>query len=435
MKFGLESEKFLFDLKKQRPSNGVFRFIDALTDYETNTSKVTNEFVLNMVEIICSPSENVLDVIKEYVLNYLMFNSVAKRESVTMVGMGSMPMDYQPHMTPKWQYLVQNSILKGELQDSWMMTKEWPLTPAGNCAGIHVHSEIETLPEYLFSTNELQDKFNLALMLTPMIAFASSPYFFGEHSAFSMRGESYYNGLYVKFPKNGQLPPVMQSSADVLNFFKESTDEWVKAGEKVGLPLEDLKNLTNQKGASWNPVRWNRKWNTIELRCLDSDRIDLDCSKFVWVTGAMKRSDLAGEALKCKVVEGPLEEVVNECFHVENGFVSILSSESIFDLFQRAIKSGLKDPVVHRYLMRLKDFAKVGVHKKCLALFHTLESYLEKQEASSDILFKEAGEQTHIVTAKASYLVQFMIDHEEKALHDFIEKFPDVKHEAAKYLQ
>lgn len=49
MKFGLEIENFLFDLKHNRPSEGVFRFIDALSDLElygnsSSIQHVTNEF-------------------------------------------------------------------------------------------------------------------------------------------------------------------------------------------------------------------------------------------------------------------------------------------------------------------------------------------------------------------------------------------------------
>ena len=118
MKFGLESEKFLFDVHTQRPSKGVFRFLDALSDFDglgTDLGQqITNEFVLNMVELGTSPSSVPMEVIKEYLFNHLLLQSVAQRENVALVSLGSMPMDYQPHMLPKWPYFVQNSILAGK---------------------------------------------------------------------------------------------------------------------------------------------------------------------------------------------------------------------------------------------------------------------------------------------------------------------------------
>lgn len=336
MKFGLEIEKFLFDLKHMRPSDGVLQFIDALSDFGSE-SHITNEFVLNIVEIVTNPSEKPMDLMKDYLSNYLMFNSIAHRASVSMVGLGSLPMKYQPRMAPKWSYLVQNSILDKKLHESWTMDKKSPLTPAGNCAGIHIHTEIETLPEYLFSTTELQDKFNMGLILTPMIAFASSPYFFGQHEACSMRAQRYFNGVYQNFPLNGGLPHVMESSEEVLRFFQYGASHWVNAGVAIGIPEVELNKLVRAKGASWNPIRWNRAWNTIELRCLDSDRIDLDCAKLTGVCGAMKRMDLKGEALKCRPID-TLNEIdesmVDLCFNVSDGRVTILPSHAIKELFQ-----------------------------------------------------------------------------------------------------
>lgn len=429
MKFGLESEKFLFNLKHSKPSEGVFRFIDALTDLDPQSLRnITNEFVLNIVEIVSEASEDPIEVLNQYIGDYLMFHSITNRESVAVVGMGSLPVDYQPHMSPKWPYFVQNCILDKKMQNSYIMTKESPLTPAGNCAGIHIHTEIETLPEYLFSTRELQDKFNLGLMLTPMIAFASSPYFFGEHSASSMRGQRYFNGVYKDFPLNGGLPHVMESSEEVLKFFQFSAIHWIKAGVAVGLHEEELQRLIGKKGASWNPIRWNRTWNTIELRCIDSDRIDLDCSKFIWVTGAMKRTDLKGEALKCKPIETEAaldEKMVDEAFKVTGEWVTILPSHAIKDMFQRSIKSGLKDPLVKRYLMRLSEFARKGVDKDGVLLFDNLQNVLESGETTSEMLLQKFGNDEKIAKPHAINLINAAIDREKSILKNFRQYLPE----------
>jgi gamma-glutamyl:cysteine ligase YbdK (ATP-grasp superfamily) len=428
MKFGLESEKFLFDIKHHKPSDGVFRFIDALSDFDSDYH-ITNEFVLNMVEIVTSPSETPMEVLSDYLLNYLMFNSIAQRESVSMVGLGSLPMDYQPHMTPKWPYVVQNSILDKKLDTSYVMNKNSPLTPAGNCAGIHVHAEIETLPEYLFSTRELQDKFNMGLMLTPLSAFSSSPYFFGEHEAKSMRSHRYFNGVYQSFPLNGGLPHVMESSEAVLRFFKSSSDYWVKAGLAVGLAEDDLLKLVTNKGASWNPIRWNRAWNTIELRCLDSDRIDLDCGKFIWVTGALRRLDLKGESLKCRTLEGTAlnHEIIEKCFDVKEGFVNILPTPVIEELFQCAIKYGLSSPYVERYLQKLAEFSRIGIDPDSAPIFDILKETLDSNKTTSDVLIENFGNAPTIDKRQAINLVTYAIETEKKVLKKLIKYFPETQ--------
>lgn len=428
MKFGLEVEKFLFDIKKNRPSEGVFRFLDALTDFTPDHQKnITNEFVMNMVEIIMNPSTSQMEIMKDYISDYVMFNSIARRESVVMVGLGSLPMQFQPHMTPKWAYFVQNSILDKKIQGSWVMNADSPLTPAGNCAGIHVHAEIETFPEYLFSNRELVDKFNLGLMLTPMIAFASSPYFFGNHEGYSSRGIKYYNHVYKDFPLNGSLPHVMESSEEVLKYFQFSTEHWVKAGVNVGLPEEDLIKLVQTKGASWNPVRWNRKWNTIELRCMDSDRIDLDCAKFVWATTAFKRMDLKGENLKCDPL--PDQELtltmIAKSFTVRDGLVSILPTSGIKEIFNRAMKDGLNDKYVLAYMWRLHDFVKDFVPADCKPVFSILEKVLETKESTSQKGLMQAESMNLIDREMGARLITTAIEDEKRILKDFYSLIKD----------
>ncbi|WPU65710.1 hypothetical protein [Peredibacter starrii] len=434
MKFGLEIEKFLFDLKHNRPSDGVFRFIDALSDFELHESsapinQVTNEFVLNLVEIVTEPSTAPLDVLKGYIENYLRLKSVALREAATLVPLGSMPMEYQPHMTPKWSYFVQNCILDQKIQSSWMLNKDTPLTPAGNCAGMHVHFEVETAGEYLFSNRELQDKFNMGLMLTPMIAFGSSPYFFGRHEASSMRGIRYFEGVYKNYPMNGALPPVMNSSQEVLLFFQKSSANWIELGKGIGLPEEDLSRLVLKKGANWNPIRWNRTWNTIELRCLESDRLDFDCSKFIWATAVMKRMDLKGEGLKCVPIQSSAQvdkAMLDECFNISGNEVAILSSEGIQDIFKRAMHKGLKDPIVEQYLYRVADFARPSVDPSCLPIFMILEDVLISKGTSSELLLERSERLEKISNEQAVDLVHFSIESEKKILTSFLDHFPEL---------
>jgi hypothetical protein len=434
MKFGLESEKFLFNVKENWPSKGVFSFLDALSDYDNYhgydiVKQVTNEFVLNMVEVGTKPSHLPMDVLKDYLLLHLLLQNVAMREDVALVPLASMPFDYQPHMTPKWAYYVQNSILDRKKQASWMMSKTSPLRAAGNCAGVHVHIEVETPPEFLFSNRELQDKFNMGLMMTPLIAFSSSPYFFGQHGATSMRGVRYFNGIYKRLPLNGGLPPVMGSSEEVLRFIQDGILNWTQKGLELGFALEDLNRMTSRKGANWNPVRWNRAWNTVEIRCLDSDRIDLDASKFIWICNAMKRLDIKGEALKCrplKMVREVDAHMIDDCFQVSGGHVTILPTLAIHDLFNRAIIHGTKEPLVERFLHRLVKFAQKDIEADQQWIFQSLKRVLDSHQTTSERILKNSKRQSRINKNQALDIVNFSIDDQKKVIRSIRKMMPEV---------
>ena len=434
MKFGLESEKHLYDLKKNRPSTGVFRFIDALSDYnddfgKENLSRVTNEFVLNMIEIGTIPSHEPIDVIKDYLFNLLLVENVSIREDVALVPLGALPMEFLPHSLPKWAYYLQNSILDGKKQDNWSMEQTSPLKAAGNCAGIHMHVEIETAPEFLFSNRELMDKFNMGLMMSPLIALGSSPYSFDIHEASSMRGYSYYQGVYKNDPLLGGLAPVMDSSADVLIYFQQGMFSWIDRGMSLGFPQEDLLRLTNKKGANWSPVRWNRAWNTIEIRCVDSDRMDLDAAKFIFVCNAMARMDLSGEKLECRELDEALPltlENVELFFNVEEGSVTIPHTQMITELFDRAVRFGIRDKIIKRYIQRLMNFAQEKSLKHHQWAYTILKDMVDNNQTTSEKILAFTKDAPIIPPEMSQKIVLNAIEDQKASVETIRKLFPDI---------
>lgn len=433
MKLGFESEKLLLDLNDHSIYHGVFRLVDALSDYisfhgSDVPEKVTNEFVLNMVEMntIASPSQR--EVMEDYLLLYLIVKDVSRRENVTPLPLSAVPFHFTPSMVPKWAYYVQNSILSGKRQKDWKLLEESPLSDAGNCAGLHVHFEIETLPEFLGFTSEMADKHNFALMLTPMTAFSASPYFLAEHRAHSMRCERYHFGVYADFPLNGGLPPVFKNSGEALKFTFEGVASWIARGKSVGFEEDDLRKLT-QKGANWGMVRWNRTWNTIELRCLESDRIDYDLGKFAWATSAMRRIDLKGEAL-VPVVKSPDAELsdalIETAFQIDGNEVTILSTIAIHALTRRAVQYGLQDSGVARYLQRLSDFARLGVDEDCMPVFDILQKVLETQETTSTRVLKWTKGAAEVTQEDCIPFLKTLLEEERQAVQGLRSIFPSV---------
>lgn len=437
MKFGLEAEKFLYDKKDGTPSESVFSILDALSDYErvlggpTAAQRMTNEFVLNMIEFGTPPSERPMEVLRDYLLSYLTTRDLAAREQVALLPLAALPIDYLPHMTMKRAYYIQNSILSGERRQDWILDMTSPLRSAGNCAGVHVHGEIETPAEYLYSNDELKDKFNLGLMVTPMIAFSSSPYFFGRHLGRSMRGLRYFEDLYRKFPLNGGLPPVMDSSMEVLEFSRASGEIWIEEGVKLGFSRDEMELQVRKKSANWNPVRWNGRWNTIEVRCLDSDFIALDAAKFVWISAAFRRMDLRGEALKTRILDPKLSldrGMIEECFSVSGGEVAILPTQALGEIFHRAMVFGTKDELVELFLHRLGEFAAKALIPGERWLHRKLRDVLNHHDTTSEWLLSRAGNKEELTIAEAQGLITEAIEEAEERLEELRTKAPEVFH-------
>lgn len=387
MRFGFESEKILFDTTRQQVFHGVHRLLDSLTDLsaEEDARRVGPEFVLNMVEIVSSASASLLDVAREHLRSYSVVERIAARAAVVMLPVGSYPLPFKPIMAPKWRYAVQNAILKGDSEASFTLTRGKGrgegLFDAANCAGVHVHSEIATLPEFVTFNRELVDKHNFATALVPLIALASSPYFRNAHRAHSMRAHRYYGRVYRGFRAHGGLPPLFRTSAEVLRYYHRGMQRWIARGVALGFAPDEMRGLTERHGAHWGMLRWSRRLNTIELRCLDADRVDLDLAKLSLVAGAMRRLDPHGEGLAVAVRDDlPLERA----FAIEKGAVCVLGEARIKPLIAAAIGQGLRDYDVVAYLRRFVEFAMKGIAPEETFLAEPATECIARRESTAD---------------------------------------------------
>ncbi len=382
-----------------------------------------------MVEMNTIASTAQREVVEDYLLLHQIVTDASLREKVVPLPLAAVPFHFTPSMAPRWPYYVQNSILSGKRVKDFALSPHSPLADAGNCAGLHAHFEIETLPEFLIFSNELVHKHNMGLMLTPMIAFSASPYFYEEHSAHSMRAKRYYFGVYEKFPLNGGLPPVMQTSEEVLRYTLSGIESWLDKATRIGFAREDVYKLTAKKGANWSMIRWNRTWNTIELRCLESDRVDYDISKFIWVAGAMKRLDLKGEALQPQPLSTRVkldEKMIEESLVVSGKTVSILPTVAIHELTVRAVQNGLQDALVEKYLHRLAEFAEKGVDEDCLKVFAILKRALEKKLTTADVVLQALNNASKITQPECAPVIRDLLQQERLAVSQLRAEFPGV---------
>jgi hypothetical protein len=176
-------------------------------------------------------------------------------------------------------------------------------------------------------------------------------------------------------------------------------------------------------------VRWNRTWNTIELRCLESDRVDYDISKFVWAAGAMKRLDPKGEALEPVVLttEAPLDaKMLEDAWKVSGNSVSILSTVAIHELTARAIHGGLRDPLVEAYLHRLAAFAEPGVDPGCLPVFQIAKRALSAGTTTAEVVLAATGRSRHVTQDACVPVIREVLEQERSALRELRSEFPGV---------
>lgn len=415
MRLGFESEKILFDTTRGRVFHGVHRILDALSDLgrEEDARRVVPEFVQNMVEIVSSASASLLDVAREYIRSYAVMETIAARASVVMLPVGAYPLPFKPLMSPKWRYSVQNAILTGDRAAGFTLTRGRGLFDAANCAGVHVHAEIAALPEFLAFGRELVDKHNLGVALVPLLALASSPYFRGRHRAHSMRALRYYRGVYRRFRHNGGLPPLLGTSSAVLRYYHQGMQRWNARGVELGFGEDEMRRLTERHGAHWGMVRWNRRINTIELRCFDADRVDLDLAKLALVAGAMRRVDPRGEALAV----APRDDLpIDRAFSVDGGAVLVPGRAQLPKLVRAAVERGLRDDDVVTYVVRLVELATQAISREELFLVEPALDCVAARRTTADRILEANGEATTIERARALELLGRLHDDELAAL-------------------
>ncbi len=437
MRFGFESEKILWDTSKKRVSNTALRTLQSLEDYriaygDEEVGRVTGEFVHSMIEMNSNPSESVFELARDYLFSYELVREGNSRTGKKTLPMGSAPLPFEVLMVSKWQYFVQNAILSNDPEIGWKLEPHHGLYPAANCAGVHLHAEIDTLPEHLSLTDELRDKFNLALSLAPFCAFASSPYFDGKHEAHSMRIRKYFFGVYQNFPEFGGVPPLAETSQDVLRYFMRSMTTWRDQATALGFDPKAMSMLASRGGANWGLVRYNRKWNTIEMRCFDTDLVGMDVGKLVVISRALKRSDLRGEALKTTLLRNPkapldpasMAAMIEECFEVSGGVVALPSTELLHTLIDLASLVGLHNDLVYRYLQKAFAFAGAIQDKKERWLAIDLERALLERITTADRILDFTGHKPTLSSEDVEGLIDMLLPMEDAQFERVAKRLP-----------
>lgn len=402
MKFGLESEKIIYDSKEKQITNKAYRIIDALSDYKVPygddpVERVKTEFVLNMIELISNPSESLLDVARDYLFSYEIVRDAATRHNVVLLPIASFPLAFDPVMVTKWPYLVKNSILSNIYDPGWDLKPEHALFNAANCSGVHIHCEIFTPSQLVPFNHELMSKHNLASALTPLIALASSPYFNGEHEAKSMRVKKYFMGLYGKNPMQGGFPEIYSSSLETAKHYYDSYTDWLRQAGEVGHDVEAVARMIKDTGADWGMIRWNRKWNTVEMRCLDNDFVDMNIGKFVAAAGCLRYlsklpdQDLQVLPLPKSHNEAEIREKINRIFEGDGKTLWVLHTADLHIILEHAAIQGLENDLVYEYLKKVIHFSLQNLQPEEKWLLIPVIHAVKNRTSTSDWILQKMG--------------------------------------------
>lgn len=433
MKFGMESEKLLWDTRTRSIAHSANRILASLDDYkvvygDAPVDRVTGEFVLNMIEIASSPSEDLLDVVRDYLFSYELIRDVAARGGVVPLPLAASPVSFDPIMVAKWRYFVQNAALTRDPNVGWLLRPQHKLFDAANCAGVHIHIDVATPAEFVAFDPDFARMHNVAAMLAPLVALGSSPYFRGVHEASSMRALRYYFGVYAECPELGGMPPVSDDPVDLVRYYYDGLRSFRRRGRDVGIDANDMDRLTERAGTHWGMVRWNRRWNTIELRCLDTDFVDLNLAKLATVAGVVRRA-----ASDWTVRVGPagrgapaardvwdasadplLEDLLTSFVDRPHKTLNVLPQPMLHRLIWLAITDGLTHPLVYAYLLRIVKFAHVGLRPHELRLLQPLLEVLKSRRSTAEAVLERTGHAARIDEATSTGIVEHAIEEEQR---------------------
>jgi hypothetical protein len=102
------------------------------------------------------------------------------------------------------------------------------------------------------------------------------------------------------------------------------------------------------------------------------------------------------------------------------------STIGIHELTERAVASGLGDPLVERYLQRLGEFALKGVEEDCVPVFQILKETLDRKETTSSRFLVETKEAKTITREECLPILQKLLEEDRHALTRLRAIFPSV---------
>lgn len=355
---------------------------------------IKKECAKNMTEIASYPSGNIPDTMVHLLreLEYLV--SVADKEGVLLLPLGTYPGKFNPVMRGDRQYKIKESIFG---KNRWKI--------GGRCSGFHCHYG---LPKGIFDSqlrvlkmvvrSKIKDSFvnsyNFLIAADPALAcfMQSSPFYQGRHLGKDSRmimyrgGDALRNedGLYANFEEFGGLPHYKPTALDIMDIITTRYETWKAYVKKLELNIKVLSIYGSVLDTAWGPLKINPH-GTLEARGMDVNH-----PIFIAGVGTMIKYILRKLQEEFYTVV-PSEIGIKEPFKVEGDIIYIPPFSYVRNELQGlSAYKGLESDAIYNYCRRFLKFSQSVMPANFLKLTEPFGEMLKKRKTVSDEILEHA---------------------------------------------
>ena len=202
------------------------------------------------------------------------------------------------------------------------------------CAGMHVH----------FEQSNVVSQLNALTAIDPAFALlTSSSHYRGERIVAAARPYLYRRSCYAACPDQGQLWPYVDSVAEWERRLEDAHAGFRERALDRGVDPDDFDEAFDPYDAVWTPVRLRQAFPTVEWRSPDTSLPSQVLRLASEVRSILQEADERGTVV---VDESSTDATAD-------GAVPLPAFDTVEDVTDRAIRDGLDDPAVQRYLRTL----------------------------------------------------------------------------------
>tara|TARA_Y100000310_G_scaffold345846_1_gene471102 strand:- start:199 stop:1530 length:1332 start_codon:yes stop_codon:yes gene_type:complete len=387
---------------------------------------VKTECAKNLMEIASYPNEQVLDTMDNLLgeLEYLL--SIAEKEELLLLPLGSYPGSFHPKMREDKPYMIKQSIFG---KNRFLI--------AGRCAGFHCHY---TLPKGIFDEqmrivkmlvrskikDSLVNSYNFLIAADPALStlMQSSPYYQGKYYGKDSRiiwyrgGRRLDNmkGLYAYLQEFGGLPPYRLTALDILDIVTTRYERWRGHVKNLGINLRVISRYGSVLDTTWNPVKINPN-GTLEQRGMDMNHI-----QYIGGIGNIIKYILKKLQEEFYAVV-PSDIGIKEPFKVEGDTVYIPPFAYVkTDLQKFSAYEGLDNDAVYNHCKRFVKFAASVIPKEHHDLINPFKRMIEEKKTVSDEILQLAkkkgfGKEDKLPNKIAA---EIAIEHSKRVFKDIV---------------
>ncbi|WP_290814754.1 glutamate-cysteine ligase family protein [Halovivax sp.] len=288
------------------------------------SAQVDPEFVEPMIEIKTTPCSSMAELRAEFREQIATVVDAARERGKRLVPLAT-PLSAAPSELPyrnKRGTALQRQIVGPAFDD------------ARFCAGTHLH----------FERSDVVSQLNALTALDPAFALVnSSSHYRGERILECARPYLYRRSCYEACPEQGQLWPYVDTVDEWERRLDAAYDGFRERAIERGVDPDDFDEEFDPYDAVWTPVRLRKAMPTVEWRSPDTALP----SQILRLAEAVRSIVTAADARGTAVVD-----VDSPVGGGNGGEVPLPAFGTVEDVTDAAIRDGIADPIVERYLRR-----------------------------------------------------------------------------------